>query len=112
MKALPRVAALLAAGAMATPATAGPAVQPPMNQFNDAYYTCDDAAFLVSYDSTTPQSATLTTSNNNRTFVLKRTQVSPGVEFSDGRSKFWTDGANVTLVGTVTTYRDCKLKAG
>jgi membrane-bound inhibitor of C-type lysozyme len=111
MKLLPRVAALIAAGSLAAPAMAQGPVQPPMNQFYSAFYTCDGGgAFMVAYDSDKPETATMTTSNNNKTYTLKRSQVSSGAEFSDGATKFWTDGKTVTVDGTVQPYLNCKLK--
>lgn len=110
MNALPAVAAVLAAGLIATPAIADPPMQPPMNDFYDAFYTCDGGAFLVSYDSDMPTSATLTTSDNNKKYTLKRVPAPSGFQFSGDAAKFWTDGKTVTTEGAVAHFRNCKLK--
>ena len=84
---------------------------PPMDDFNNAFYTCDnEGAFLISYDSDKPSSATLTTSNNSKRYELKKTAVATGTEFSGGNVKFWTDGDTVTVVGTEVALQNCKRK--
>ena len=104
------IGAALAACA-AGPATAASPVQPPMNSFNSAFYTCDDnGAFMVSYDSEKPEHAAVTT--NQTRYKLKRDTVTEGVQFSDGAVKFWTDGKTVVMDGTQVPFRNCKMKAG
>ena len=99
------------AAAIAAPAgAAGAPMQPPMNDFNDAYYLCDGTAFLIAYDSETPTKAKLTTSNHNKEFELTRTQSPSGVAFEGGPVKFWTDGKTVTVAGTPDKFTNCKRK--
>ena len=105
------VVGLALAATLAAPAVAQTPMQPPMNSFNDAFYTCDnDASFQLSYDSETPKEATLTTKSNKR-FDLKRTQTADGVQFSGGGATFWTDGKTLRIDGVDTALRNCKLKA-
>ena len=93
-------------------AQAGTLKQPPMSDFNTAFYNCDNgAAFAVSYDSRAPKTATVTTSNNNRQYTLTRTPVADGVQFTGGGVRFWTDGKAVTVEGTQARYEGCKLKS-
>jgi len=109
----PMVGAVVAMGVSAAPSMATTSPQPPMNDFNQAFYICqNNSAFIVSYDSADPQTATLTTSNNNRSFALKRTPAPTGVQFSADAVKFWTDGKTVQLQGTAAHYQDCKIKTG
>jgi membrane-bound inhibitor of C-type lysozyme len=111
MKLLGAVPAVLFGAALSTPCLAAPK-QPPMDQFNNAFYTCDGGgAFLMSYDSSKPNAATMTTSNNNRKFELKRSAVSDGVQFAGGPVKFWTDGKSVTVEGTELPLQHCSTKA-
>lgn len=100
----------LAAMAAAGSAAAADAMQPPMNEFNDAYYLCDGAAFLISYDSETPTKATLTTSDHNKAYELKRAESPTGVTFTDGTLKFWTDGKTVTVAGSPAKFTNCRRK--
>jgi membrane-bound inhibitor of C-type lysozyme len=108
------VGGVVATGLAAAGSMAAPSMQPPMNDFNQAFYICqNNTAFIVSYDSTTPETATLTTSSNNKTYSLKRDQVAAaGVRFSGDAIKLWTDGKTVQLEGTATHFEDCKLKHG
>jgi len=110
MHALSVIAAVIAVSAISAPARAEPAKQPPMNDFYEAFYTCESGAFLVSYDSDTPESATLTTSDKNKKFVLKRTPAPTGFQFTGGAAKFWTDGKTVTVEGAALPFRNCKMK--
>jgi len=105
------VLAAVAAGAVAAAASAEPSVQPPMNDFNFAFYTCDGGAFQISYDSDTPTEAKMTTSDHNRQYVLERKTVADGVQFSGAAAKFWTDGKKVVVEGTDPPLRNCKLKS-
>lgn len=101
----------LALLSLASPVIAARAPAPPMDGFNDAFYTCDNgAAFAMSYDSNAPTSATMTTSNDNDRHQLKKTPVARGVEFAGGAIKFWTDGQSVVVDGTQVPFRDCRLK--
>jgi membrane-bound inhibitor of C-type lysozyme len=111
MRTLLKVGAAVAAGMVAGPAMAAPAPQPPMNSLNNAFYNCDDnAAFLMAYDKTRATTATMTTSNNNKQYMLKRAPVAMGVQFNGDTVKFWTDGDKVTVEGTEVTLTNCKLK--
>jgi membrane-bound inhibitor of C-type lysozyme len=110
MKVLGALTAILLGLAVSTPSLAA-TKQPPMDQFNNAFYTCDaGGAFLMSYDSAKPDTATMTTSNNNKKYALKRADVSDGVQFSDGTVKFWTDGKKVTVEGTQLPLQNCTTK--
>ena len=103
----------LAAGLAAGSATAAGEAQPPMDSFNGAFYTCEDGgAFMVSYDSETPETATVTTNSDNKRYQLKRTPSSGGVEFTDGRVKFSTVGKTGLLQGTSTHFQNCRTKVG
>ena len=111
MKVVPIFGAVLAFVIMPAPALADAAFEPPMDDFNNAFYQCNEpGAFLVSYDSDKPTSATITTANNNKNYSLQRTSSESGVLFSGGAVKFWTDGKTTTLTGTETTYKNCALK--
>ena len=113
MRIRPTVGAAIAMGAFAASSIAAPSMQPPMNDFNQAFYICqNNTAFIVSYDSTAPETATLTTSNNNKSYALKRTTAPTGVQFSGDAVKLWTDGKTVELEGTATHYQGCKIKSG
>lgn len=113
MKALPMVGGVLV-WFLCSPlaATASPK-QPPMNNFNFAFYTCaDGSAFQVTYDSTTPTKATLTTNNNNRQYVLTRTSSAAGLQFAKGPVSFQPNGRTALIQGTKTPLKGCKLKSG
>jgi len=110
MNALPIAGAALAAALDAATTMAAPEMQPPMNDFDEAYYLCDNGAFLISYDASPPTSATMTTSSNNKRFELKRETATKGVQFSGGPVKFWTDGKTVIVDGAQTTFRNCKIR--
>jgi hypothetical protein len=111
MKAKYLARAALAAGLISAPAMAAPAAQPPMNAFQQAFYDCDNnGAFLVAYNSTKPNAATMTTSNNNREYALKRVQSPTGVQFSSDTAKLRIEGEVVTVEGTETPYLNCKRK--
>ena len=109
MNAWPMVAAALAAGAMATKAVAEELAQPPMNDFYQAFYVCEGAAFLIEYDSDKPSTATIVTGNNKR-IQMKRIPASSGVRFSGGAAKFWTDGKAVTVEGSAAPFKNCRIK--
>jgi len=113
MRIRPLVGASIAMGVFAAPSMAAPSLQPPMNDFNQAFYICqNNTAFIVSYDAAEPETATLTTSNNNKSYALKRAPAPTGVQFSGDAVKFWTDGKTVQVQGTATHYQDCKIKSG
>lgn len=104
------VAAFAAVSTVAFAATNRP-IQLPMNSFDEAYYICDNGgAFLISYDANSPANATVTTSNDNRRNVMKRTSVATGFQFAGDGAKFWTDGKSVVVEGTQAVFRNCKIK--
>ena len=102
--------AVLAVSAMAAPSIAQSPAQPPMNDFYQAFYTCDGGAFMVAYDSDTPTSATVSANNTKKTYDLKRSTAPTGVLFAAGGAKFWTDGKTATFEGTPTPLKNCKKK--
>ena len=110
MRAWSVIAGILAAGAMAPPALAEPGPQPPMNDFYEAFYNCDGGAFLVSYDSETPEHATLTTNLKAKKYELTRAPAPTGFKFASNATRFWTDGKTVTVEGTETPLKNCKMK--
>ncbi|HEX2816736.1 MAG TPA: MliC family protein [Phenylobacterium sp.] len=85
-------------------------MQPPMNDFYEAFYNCEGGAFLVSYDSDMPERATVTTNLRAKKYELKRAPTATGVKFSGEAARFWTDGKTVTLEGTETPLKNCKIK--
>lgn len=101
----------LAAGLIATAASGAPKMQPPMNNFDFAFYTCEGGAFQITYDSDTPTSATMTTSDNNKQYVLARKPTDDGVQFASGAARFWTDGRKVVVEGTRAHLENCKRKS-
>lgn len=110
MKAVFLARAALAAAMISAPAMAAPVAQPPMNDFRQAFYNCDnDAAVLMAYDAAKPKAATMTT-NGNKEHALKRVATQTGVQFADGAVKFWTDGEAVTVEGVETPLTNCKRK--
>jgi hypothetical protein len=110
MKALPMVGGVLVWCLCLPPAAAAAPKQPPMNDFNFAFYTCDGAAFQVAYDSNTPTTATLTTSRDNQRYVLTRTS-SGELQFAKAGVKFQPSGRSAVVQGTKGPLKDCKLKS-
>jgi membrane-bound inhibitor of C-type lysozyme len=110
MNAWPIVVAALAAGALATGAVAEEPAQPPMNDFYQAFYICEGAAFLIEYDSDKPTTATMVTSNNNKRVEMKRIPAPSGVRFTAAAAKFWTDGKAVTVEGSAAPFKNCRMK--
>ena len=110
MTALPVIPVCLAMSCGAIAAPAAKPMQPPMNSFDFAFYTCDDGkAFQVSYDSDTPTVATINTSNKQ--YVLNRQPADDGAKFTKGAARFWTDGRKVEIEGTATRLQNCRRKA-
>lgn len=102
---------LMVASLQAAPVVMAAQVQLPMDNFRNAFYTCDDGgAFLVSYDTRQPKEAIITTSTNPKKHQLKRTTVAEGAKFSGETISFWTDGKTVVVEGTEAPMRNCKLK--
>ena len=113
MKTLTLVSACLVAGLVAAPSLAAPDVQPPMNDFNFAFYICDGgASFMMTYDANPPTGASMTTNDDNRTRQLKRAPDDTGARFQGEGGTFWTDGKVVRVQGTHKPYPNCKLKPG
>ena len=111
MRVLPVVLMAVAAGSAAAAPKAAATMQPPMNTFDFAFYTCDgNGAFQVTYDSDTPKTATLTTNENKRPYVLEREPVADGVQFASGKARFWTNGSKVVVEGTAKPLQACRIK--
>ncbi len=112
MRGLSAFGAGLALMMTAAPALSAPQAQPPMNSFDQAFYSCaGGASFMMTYDSAQPATAKMRTSDNNKLYELKRTPVSTGIQFTGGAAKFWTDGQKVTVDGTQVPFRNCKRRA-
>jgi membrane-bound inhibitor of C-type lysozyme len=114
MKVWPVIGGVLAACMLCPAALADTPMQPPMNDFDSAFYNCADGwAFQMSYDSETPQTATMTSNADGKTHTLTRTAdtTNGGVAFADGPTKFWTDGKTVRVEGLSQPMKDCKLKS-
>lgn len=112
MKAVSVVPVVFAVATIASAAFAASPPEPPMNNFESAYYTCDGGgSFQVEYDSGTPKSAKMTTSDQDKQYDLTRKTVSEGVKFSNSAVNFWTDGKKVLVGGTSIPLKDCTLKA-
>ncbi|HSV04740.1 MAG TPA: hypothetical protein VLI41_16205 [Phenylobacterium sp.] len=112
MKALPMIGGVLVWSLWSSAAMSEAPKQPPMNNFNFAFYTCaQGGAFQVDYDSATPKEATLTTSNNNTRYVLTRGSGDEGVQFSKGAVTLRTSGRTALVEGTKIPFKDCKLKS-
>ena len=104
--------AVLAMGATSAPSMAASSSEPPMNDFLQAFYTCDGGSFLVAYDSDTPASATITANTTKKTYALKRTPAPSGALFAAAGVKFWTDGKTATFEAAAAPLKNCKKKAG
>ena len=111
MNAWTMAATALVAGALATSVVAEEPAQPPMNDFYQAFYVCEGAAFLIEYDSDKPSAATIVTSNNRKRVEMKRIPASAGVRFSGSAARFWTDGKAVTVEGSAAAFKNCRMKA-
>jgi len=113
MKLRPMFGAALSMSVFAAPSMAALSAQPPMNDFNQAFYICqNNTAFMVTYDSDTPQTATLTISANNKTYTLTRLPAATGAQFSVGAIKLSTDGKAAQLEGTAAHFQNCRIKGG
>lgn len=108
---LKTLALAVAAGGLSSAAALAASTQPPMGQFLGAYYTCDQGqAFEISYDSANPKGATVTTSNNDARYMLKRVAGAAGPQFSNGAVSISVTGDNAQVQGTAIKLTDCKLK--
>lgn len=115
MYALRVTCAAFAMGLAVWPALAQPAapMQPPMNDFTQAFYRCDGGlAFMMSYDGDQPATADMMTNDDGKHYALKRTASQSGVQFSGGGARFWTDGKSVVVEGTKSSFKNCRMKAG
>jgi membrane-bound inhibitor of C-type lysozyme len=111
MKTVPILCGVVTLAAIAAPTLAAPPTIPPMNDFSQAFYKCDDGnAFMMSYDSDDAKSAQMTTSNGNKRYDLKRTPSPNGAEFDGAKVSFWTDGKSVVVKGTQVPFKNCKTK--
>ena len=112
MKTVPILCVALAISAITTTLTlADPSPKPPMNDFGQAFYKCDEgAAFMMSYDQDDPSKASMTTSSGNKRYDLKRTTSPNGAEYAGSKVSFWTDGKSVVVKGTVVAFKNCKTK--
>ncbi len=106
------VGVMVSAGVLVIAAgSAAASAQPPMGQFDGAFYTCDQGqAFQIGYDSRSPTKATLTTSNNNARYALKRADGAGGPQFSNGTVNITLVGDQATVAGTALKLTGCKLK--
>ncbi len=101
----------MSAGVLASSAAMAASVQPPMGQFESAFYTCAQGqAFQMSYDSTRPKAATLTTSNNSHQYQLKRADAADAARFSNGTVSVSLTGKAATVEGTTIKLTGCTLK--
>ena len=105
------------AGAVLLALAAGPALaqpapmQPPMNDFDQAFYRCDGGeAFMMTYDADEPTKAEMVTNSDQRHYQLKRGEGKAGVEFSGGGAKFWTDGKSAGGETPKANFKNCKMK--
>ena len=105
-------AAFLAAATAAAGAAA--AAEPPMNQFNSAFYVCsgpEGGAFNMAYDARRPKAAKLQ-SSDQQTYALKRDRdADGGVVFKGDGVTFWTDGKTAKAEGGKQPFQDCKIKS-
>jgi hypothetical protein len=108
------VGAVFAAGLAMSPATATTTGQPPMNDFDEAFYNCDDGvSFMLTYDDNPATKASMTTNTGGgRKYQLTRGATDTGAQFEGEGVRFWTDGKTVRVEGTAKPFRNCKLKAG
>jgi membrane-bound inhibitor of C-type lysozyme len=102
--------------AVAQPASQGaaPAVfQPPMNDFNQAFYRCDaGGAFMMSYNADNPAKAEMAANDGAKPHELKRVPSKDGAEYAGGGVRFWTDGKSVVVDDAKAAFKNCKMKAG
>ena len=107
------MAALPASSQAPAAPSAAAGLQPPMNDFTQAFYRCDGGlAFMMSYDGDKPQTADMLTNDDGRHYALKRRASASGVEFAGGGARFWTDGKTVVVEGAKSAFKNCKMKTG
>ena len=112
MKSFSLICVALALGSTSGAAIAAAPMQPPMNDFNQAFYRCDNGdAFMMSYDADDPKTAVLADNHDNKHHDLKRTPNDTGVEYAGDHVTFWTDGKTVRVAGAVA-FKNCKMKTG
>lgn len=86
-------------------------IQPPMGDFDGAFYACDQGrGFQISYDAKDAKTATVTTSDNNAEHQLKRVSSTQGPEFSDGTMTVDVSGQGAQVQGARIALTGCKLK--
>lgn len=92
-------------------AQAPAAVQPPMNDFYQAFYQCEGGeAFMMSYDSETPEKAEMIPNSDRRKYDLARTAAPSGVAFVGAGARFWTDGKTVVAEAGKASFHNCRIK--
>lgn len=97
--------------ALAQPAPAG--FQPPMNDFNQAFYKCDGGgAFMMSYSADDVAKAEFSGNDGGKPHELKRVPSKDGAEYTGGGVRFWTDGKTVVVEDAKAPFKNCKMKAG
>lgn len=112
MKSFTLLSMILVLGSISETALAAEAVQPPMNEFNQAFYKCDGGdAFMMSYDAEDARTATLAGNNGNKRHELKRMPSPNGVQYAGDHVTFWTDGKTARVEGAVA-FKNCRMKTG
>jgi len=112
MKSFALISIVFALGSTSAAAIAAEPMQPPMNDFNQAFYKCDAGdAFMMSYDAEDAKTATLTGNHDNKRRELKRTPSDSGVQYKGDQVTFWTDGKTVRVEGAVA-FKNCRMKSG
>ena len=112
MNAASRICVALTLGLAAGPALAQPpAMQPPMNDFYQAFYQCDGGGtFMMSYDSETPAKAEMIPNSDRRKYDLTRITAPTGVAFAGAGARFWTDGKTVVAEAAKASFHNCRIK--
>ncbi|WP_394762513.1 MliC family protein [Phenylobacterium sp.] len=111
MKSFALISVTLALGLTAAAAVAAAPMQPPMNDFAQAFYKCDGGdAFMMSYDAEDAKTATLAGNHDNKHHELKRIPSDSGVQYAGDHVTFWTDGKTVRVDGALA-FKNCKLKS-
>jgi membrane-bound inhibitor of C-type lysozyme len=112
MRSISLLCLALALGSISGAVLAAPPMQPPMNDFNQAFYRCDNGdAFMMSYDAEDAKTATLAGNHDNKRRELKRTASDSGVQYAGDHLTFWTDGKTVRVEGALA-FKNCKMKTG
>lgn len=110
MKSFALICAGLALGSTLTTSAGAAPMQPPMNDFAQAFYKCDGGdAFMMSYDAEDAKTATLAGNHDNKRHELKRMPSDSGVQYAGDHITFWTDGKAVRIDGAIA-FKNCKMK--